>query len=226
MADLATYKAPELSELFAENLEDAFKNEQLNYLLNREPKPSWIKQHPYISNYKYLPIDKIEFMLRKIFKRYRIEITGQGTAFNGVWVTVRVHYLNPATGEWDFHDGIGACQLQTAKGTSPADLGNINNGALAMAFPIAKTVAIKDACDHFGKIFGSDLNRKDTIEFSEDEKLKQRLTANESMRNDLVMLFDLKRKEMTEIEIADATRIITNSEVKNYNNLHKLLSEK
>lgn len=226
MADLQTYKAPELSEIFADNIEDAFKTEQLNYLLNREPKKEWIKTHPYISNYKYLPIDKVEFMLRKIFKRYRIEILDSKTAFNGVSVTVRVHYFNPVFGEWDFHDGIGACQLQTAKGTSPADLGNINNGALAMAFPIAKTVAIKDACDHFGKIFGSDLNRKDTIEFSEDSKLKERLTANEEMRNDLVMLFELKKKEMTEIEIADATRIITNYEVKNYNNLHKLLSVK
>jgi type II restriction/modification system DNA methylase subunit YeeA len=37
-----------------------------------------------------------------------------------------------------------------------------------MAFPIAKTVAVKDACDHFGKLFGSDLNRKDEIVYSVD----------------------------------------------------------
>jgi hypothetical protein len=37
-----------------------------------------------------------------------------------------------------------------------------------MAFPIAKTIAIKDACDHFGKLFGSDLNRKDTINYQPD----------------------------------------------------------
>jgi hypothetical protein len=58
--------------------------------------------------------------------------------------------------------------LQTKKGASPADLANINNGALSMAFPIAKTVAIKDACDHFGKLFGSDLNRKDIITYNID----------------------------------------------------------
>ena len=40
-----------------------------------------------------------------------------------------------------------------------------------MALPIAKTIAIKDACDHFGKMFGSDLNRKDTISYNFDEKL-------------------------------------------------------
>lgn len=164
---------PTVAELFSENLEQAFKNESLNLLLNQEPKQEWVKEHPFIKGYKYLPIDKVEFMLRKIFKKFSIEITGQGTAFNGVWVTVRVHYLNPTTGEMAYHDGIGAMQLQTAKGTSPADLININNGALSMAFPAAKTVAIKDACDHFGKLFGCDLNRKDTMNFTFDTTLNQ-----------------------------------------------------
>jgi len=164
-------KLPTLAELFSEQIEIAGKSEGLNAILNTPPPDSWIKKHPFISNYYYVPIDKVEYLLRKIFKRYRIEITGQGTAFNGVWVTVRVHYLNPVTGEFDFHDGIGAAQLQTKSGTSPADLININNGAVSMAFPIAKTVAIKDACDHFGAIFGCNLNRKDPIGFEPDMNL-------------------------------------------------------
>lgn len=173
MTQLTKHQLPTVAELFSENLEQAFKNESLNLLLNQEPKQEWVKEHPFIKGYKYLPIDKVEFMLRKIFKKFSIEITGQGTAFNGVWVTVRVHYLNPTTGEMAYHDGIGAMQLQTAKGTSPADLININNGALSMAFPAAKTVAIKDACDHFGKLFGCDLNRKDTMNFTFDTTLNQ-----------------------------------------------------
>ena len=63
-----------------------------------------------------MPIERVEYLLKTIFKRYRIEITGQGTAFNGVWVTVRVHYVHPVTGEWEYHDGIGASQIQTKKG--------------------------------------------------------------------------------------------------------------
>ena len=165
-------KVPTIGELFIDNIADAFKTEQLNCLLNHEPKKEWVKVHPFIKGYNYIPIDKVEFLLRKIFKRYRIEITGQGTSFNGVYVTVRVHYWNPVFNDWDFHDGIGAVQLQTAKGTSPADLNNINNGALSMAYPIAKTIAIKDACDHFGKLFGCDLNRKDTLSFSIDSSLQ------------------------------------------------------
>lgn len=163
-------KLPTLAEL-TDDIELAFKSDSFNYLMNQQPPQKWIKEHPFIKGYLYLPIDKVEHLLRKIFKKYSIEITGQGTAFNGVWVTVRVHYLNPVTNTMEFHDGIGAVQLQTAKGTSPADLGNINNGALSMAYPNAKTIAIKDACDHFGKLFGADLNRKDTISFMPDEKI-------------------------------------------------------
>lgn len=210
---------PTIGELFSDNLEVAFKNEQLNLLLNQEPKKEWIKKHPFIKDYFYLPIDKVEFMLRKIFKRYRIEITGQGTAFNGVWVTVRVHYLHPTTNELDYHDGIGACQLQTKAGTSPADLININNGALSMAFPIAKTVAIKDACDHFGKIFGSDLNRKDTVPFSIDNSLM----TNEDILANIKELFELKRESMKPEDIEHVERIISTQETKSYSKVLKTL---
>ena len=158
---------PSIKDLY-QDLQVVQKNDAFLTLINQLPKPEWVKQHPFIRGYKYLPIERIEHLLKTIFKQYKIEITGQGQSFNGVWVTVRVHYLHPISGEWQFHDGIGASQLQTAKGTSPADLANINNGALSMAFPNAKSIAIKDACDHFGKLFGSDLNRKDLISYSLD----------------------------------------------------------
>lgn len=164
-------KLPTIQELFEDNLGLAGKSEGLNAILNTNPPDKWIKEHPYIRDHKYLPIDKVEYLLRKIFKHYSIDITGQGTAFNGVWVTVRVSYFNPATGQISHQDGIGAMQLQTAKGTSPADLGNINNGAISMAFPIAKTLAIKDACDLIGNIFGANLNRRDAIGFQPDMEL-------------------------------------------------------
>ena len=158
---------PKIKDIYSDKL-TVQKDDVFVTLMNQPPQPKWVKEHPFIKGYKYLPIERVEYLLKTIFKRYRIEITGQGQSFNGVWVTVRVHYLHPITNEWDFHDGIGASQLQTSKGTSPADLGNINNGALSMAFPNAKTIAIKDACDHFGKLFGADLNRKDVISYELD----------------------------------------------------------
>ena len=164
-------KLPTIAELFNDNLEEAYKNEQLNLLLNQAPPANWVKKHPYIKDYNYLPIDKIEYLLRRVFKQYKIEVLREGTSFNGVYVVVRVHYLNPITNEMCYHDGIGAQQLQTKQGASAADLANINNGALSMAFPIAKTIAIKDACDHFGTLFGANLNRKDTVAYTPDKSV-------------------------------------------------------
>ena len=194
--ELQINKLPTLQELYAEPGQ-ALKTDHLAVILNQQPPANWIKTHPFIKGYNYLPIDKIEFLLKRIFKRYRIEILREGTSFNGVYVVVRVHYLHPVTNEWDFHDGIGAVQLQTAKGTSPADLININNGALSMAYPIAKTIAIKDACDHFGTTFGSDLNRKDTIQYSADAKLADVAKSKEEER--LEKLIE-KAKDLSTLE--------------------------
>jgi hypothetical protein len=158
---------PKINDIYTDKL-SIQKSDVFVTLMNQQPKQEWVKDHPFIRGYKYLTIERIEYLLKTIFKSYKIEITGQGTSFNGVWVTVRIHYLHPVSCDWLFHDGIGASQLQTAKGTSPADLNNINNGALSMAYPVAKTIAIKDAADHFGKLFGSDLNRKDLINYELD----------------------------------------------------------
>ena len=177
MSNIEKAKKPTLPKL-ADIVKDADKenlyhNDIFNALVCQPPPAKWVQSHPFIQGHRYLPIDKIEFLLRKIFREYRIEITGQGTSFNGVYVTVRVHYKHPISGEWNFHDGIGSIQLQTKKGSSPADLANINNGALSMAFPLAKTLAVKDACDHFGDLFGANLNRKDVIAFTPDEQIAQ-----------------------------------------------------
>ena len=211
---------PTIAELTGD-VELALKNDQLNLLLNQAPPQNWIKTHPYIKGHNYLPIDKVELMLKRIFKRYRIEITGQGIAFNGVWVTVRLHYQNPIDGAWDYHDGIGAMQLQTKAGTSPADLININNGAVSMAFPIAKTLAIKDAADMFGKLFGADLNRKDTLNYTTDKALNK-----DEMREELKALYELKKEMLPPDEKTHFERIISCKETKSYkkaiNNLAKL----
>lgn len=174
---MAQFNLPTLAELTAD-VAVSYKTDQLNLLLNQQPPATWVKKHPFIKEYSYLPIDKVEHLLRKIFKSYRIEITGQGTAFNAVWVTVRVHFKDPVTGEWSYHDGIGAAQLQTKQGASPADLANINNGAVMMAFPIAKTIAVKDACHSFGTLFGANLNRKDIVEFAPEKSVSDVFTKS------------------------------------------------
>lgn len=181
---------PTLAELTS-NLELAWKTDSLNHLLTQQPPANWVKTHPYIKDYRYLPIDKIEFLLRKIFKRYRIEVKKTGMILNAVEVSVRVHFLDPITGEWDFHDGVGAQELQTQSGSGnlKLDMSNINRGAVMMALPIAKSVAVKDACDHFGDLFGANLNRKDTLSFSPDKNLDL-----DFIKTELLSLFESKKE--------------------------------
>lgn len=170
---LETQKLPTLQELFSD-VETTKKVDALQTILNAQPPATWIKKHPFIQNYLYLPIDKIEYLLQKIFKTFKIEVIKTGMLLNAIEVTVRVHYKHPVTGEMLFHDGVGAQELQTKKDTGnlSLDMSNISKGAIMMALPIAKTVAIKDACDHFGTIFGANLNRKDSINYSGDSILQ------------------------------------------------------
>lgn len=160
---------PKINDLYNDKI-SIRKSDAFVTLMNQPPLDKWVKQHPFIKNYNYLPIERIEFLLKTIFKQYKIEVIKTGLLLNAVEVTVRVHYVSPITGEWLFHDGTGAQEMQTQKdsGNLKLDMSNINRGAVTMALPIAKTLAIKDACDHFGKLFGCDLNRKDNISYSLD----------------------------------------------------------
>ena len=199
------------------NLERVAETDKLTELLNSEPPTIWIKKNKYAGNSLYLPIDKIEYLLKTLIKRYKIEVTGQGTAFNGVWVTVRVHYVDMITGNWEFHDGIGSEAIQTKAGTSASDLINITQGAISIAFPKAKTAAIKDACHHFGRLFGSDLNRESESDLYE----VQEVISDEDMSD----LFELKKDVIPTKFFPNAERIVTAKEKASYSKLHKYLME-
>jgi len=145
-------------------LKEVKTNADLLEVLENNPPESWIKEHPII-RIKFLPIDKVEFLLRSIFGfNYKIEVLEHKEIFNATSVAVRVHYRElDVPYNWLFHDGIGADEprkiyLQDGK----TDL--FENFAVSSSVPLAKTLAIKDSCDHFGNLFGSDLNRASTIE--------------------------------------------------------------
>lgn len=223
MSNLPEVKKNELPKLkdLVTDIVSYEKSDELNFLLNQPVPEKWIKKHPYIKNHKYLPIDKVEYLLRKIFKRYRIEVLREGTSFNGVYVAVRVHYLNPIYNDWDFHDGIGAIHLQVKSGSSPADLANINNGALSMAFPLAKTLAIKDACDMLGELFGSNLNRDESLAYSMDAK-KQ---SDEEKLAEIKELLDLEDLIIPVEERMSIERIVDEKETIRYNKCLKILKD-
>lgn len=153
----------------------AFKNDKLNFLLNQPVPTNWLKDHPTAKKKNeqgmqvpmvYIPIDKIEFLLTRIFQEWRVEVLREYVMFQSVGVTVRLHLRNPITGEWFFHDGVGAVAVQTDGGKPASDLAAIKSAAVMMALPAAKSYAIKDAAENLGILFGKDINRKDTFAFA------------------------------------------------------------
>lgn len=131
--------------------------------LNKQPSEKWLKQHPIVDS-KYLPIDKEEWLFDSIFQEWSIEIIREGQMMNSVYIVIRLHYMNPVTGEWNSHDGIGAQPLQIDS-KSKFSMDTLKPAAFQMALPMAKSYAIKDAADHLGKLFGRDVNRKATVEY-------------------------------------------------------------
>lgn len=158
-------KLPKLEDLH-HDIEQAFKSDSLNYLLNQQPPAKWVSVNKYAGNSSYLPIEKVEFLLTRIFQEWRAEVINYSELFNSVSCHVRLHYKNPVTGEWSYHDGLGAVGIQTEAGKPASDMSSIKQDAVMKALPAAKSYAIKDAAEHLGKLFGRDLNRKDVIEFS------------------------------------------------------------
>lgn len=203
----------------------AFKNDQLNLLLNQPTPEKWIKDHPFAKNVKYIPIDKVEFLLTRIFQEWKVEIIKYSALFNSVSCHIRLHYKNPISGEWSFHDGVGAVGVQTDAGKSAADLGAIKQDAVMKALPAAESYAIKDAAEKLGILFGKNLNRKDTIGFAGAYSKEEKAPAEDdwSVLNEL---YNLKEENLTEEEKINAERILKTKEVNSYNKLLKLLKSK
>jgi len=208
---------PTLADL-NKDVQAAFKNDQFNLLLNQQPPQTWIKVNKFANNAKYLPIEKVEFLLTRIFQEWRIEVLDYKQLFNSISCHIRLHYKNPVTGEWSYHDGVGAADVQVKSGSSAADLQNINRNAVGMALPIAKSYAIKDASHHLGKLFGKDLNRTDAIEFSG--------AYDTPDLDSICKLFEEVKHKLTIQELDNAERIINNKEQNSYKKLFNHLKTK
>lgn len=135
-----------------------------NFILNQKPASSWIKKHPLYKN-DYLPIDKVEYLLTVFFKVWRVEVKQVYHIANSICVNVRLYYQDVDSAEMNWQDGVGAAPMQVDSGSKAMDSTAIKSNAVMLALPIAETNAVKDAADKIGKIFGRDLNRKDTLDY-------------------------------------------------------------
>ena len=141
------------------------KNDQtgINILLNQDPPKEWLKDHPMAKGVKYIPIQRVEYMLTSIFKKWHVEIKQVQVIANSVVVIVRLFYQDVLSDEILWQDGIGASPIQTDKGAGAMDWNKTKNDAVMKAAPAAESYAVKDAAEKIGKLFGKDMNRADKI---------------------------------------------------------------
>jgi len=194
----------------SEKLIEFKKNDEFLAFINQSPPDGWIKPHPLASNVNYLPIDKVELLLKRIFQNYKVEILREGQLLNSIYVTVRLHYKHPIEG-WTYQDGTGAVPIQTDKGKNASELQWIKSDAIPKGLPAAVSFAIKDAADRIGDIFGGNINRKDTLEFSpmymDDPKKVERI------KNAIIQINDAKNTEALRQIFTSLGNLMANEEV-------------
>jgi hypothetical protein len=160
---------------------------------------------------------KVQYLLTKIYGKWWVEVLNTQVFANSVSVTVRLFVRNPLTGETEHNDGVGAAPIQTDKGKGAMDWNFAKANGVQIAIPAAKAYAIKDAAEEFGKIFGRDLNRKDSF--------ADYMSILKPDLDTLISLLAANRAKLTPDEIENAERIINNNEVNSFSKLFKILSK-
>jgi hypothetical protein len=170
-------KLPVLADLYSDTELKIAQND-LNILLNAPPAQGWLKDHPYAKKeitvdkkkikvpIKFIPVERIEWLLTRIFIRWYVEIKTVQLIANSISVTVRLYYQDVVTKEMLWQDGIGAVALQTDQGAGAIEFDKIKSSAVQMAAPSAETYAVKDAAEKIGKLFGKDINRAIQIDYT------------------------------------------------------------
>jgi hypothetical protein len=168
------YKLPAINELINSDLIQLDETNQLNILLNQTPPVKWLKAHPTatvkenngnVRPYMYLPIEKVEYLLTRLFFRWNVDVKSVQLIGNSVVVVVTLNYFNPVLNEWEHQDGIGATPLQTDAKAGAIEFDKLKSAAVMMAAPAAESYAIKDAAEKIGAIFGKNLNRADRMSY-------------------------------------------------------------
>lgn len=173
-------KLPTLQDLRSDIELKADQN-ALNVLLNAEPPKEWVKEHPVFKKVRYLPIERVEYLLTRIFLKWNVEVKAVQVIANSIVTTIRLYYQDPMSDQMLWQDGIGAAPLQTDKGAGAVDFNAIKSDAVMKAAPAAESYAIKDAAEKIGKLFGKDLNRADKIMYDSLLDLVQKERKHEEI---------------------------------------------
>jgi hypothetical protein len=174
-----------LARLETSDLSPEQKKVWLKFFLNQPPPEQWLKDHPMAKMknaqgqtvaMRYLPIDKMEWLVDKFYLGSQTDIKSVTVAANSMLAIVTVRLLNPITGLWEQNDGTGAACLQTDSGKGAIDFNFLKSSSVQMAAPAAVTYAKKDALEQFGRIFGRDINHNGIVAYDEPKFENAKMT--------------------------------------------------
>jgi hypothetical protein len=193
-------KLPTLKEIIDGQVTVDEKYRGINVLLNQPPPAQWIRKNTFAGNSEYLPIDKIEYLLTSIYNDWFIKIKNVQLIGNSVEVTLTLfvkpiidelqNEINNSEGQeridllkikytrkredWYLcQDGTGAAAIQVDAGEKASAFDKIKAYGVAIASPKAESIAISDAADKLGRIFGKDLNRSGLVDYGKVENMEK-----------------------------------------------------
>ena len=141
---------PSLNDLYDGNMDLKKSQNKFNILVNQPPKNEWIKNHPFAKGVRFIPIERIEYLLTRLFLRWWVEVKEIKSIANSCVVIIRLHYQNIENQEWSCQDGIGATPIQTKHDAGAMDWNQVLTDAVMKAAPAAESYAIKDAAEKIG----------------------------------------------------------------------------
>lgn len=212
---MSKHKIPTIEELKSGEVEQT----ELRKLLEQSPPEEWLKPHIETFNRNgkpvfYLPIERVDFLLRSIFPSSWFEVLNVGIYQHSVQVTGRLFYVNPSNNRVEHSDGVGGST--TAQG-------------FEAAVGIAESNAKKSAAKKLGKIFGRDLSRelgepekepeKEEVEEEKDlgnpvkkriiKQIKVTKTKAGFQRINVNVLNAIKEGELDESDVDEITQCLT-----------------
>jgi hypothetical protein len=149
---------------------------KITEILNQEPPASRIVERKDVSvkingkyqKYRYIPVSAVEAMLDEIFTVFGWELV------NFRWETVANEIIASADlrvcfgDKWITRTGSAAVMIQQVKGSKLSDIDGKFKNALEKDFPHLKSDVLTNAARSLGRIFGRDLNRDNSTNYSKD----------------------------------------------------------
>lgn len=218
---IGRHSLPNIKELYKDT-ELVIKRSKLNALVNQEPSPGWIKDHPMFKReviregkkvevpVQHVPIERLQWLMKRIYGGYTREVLDFKLLANSITCHVRIHYRDPLTGLKTSTDGVGAVPCQTDRNAGATEFDKIKTHAVMKGLPAAATYAEKDAIGSLGRLFGGDLNRDIETEYTSlgDEFDVVKMNTLKTMLSKLMAECDNPKKTskvMDEITDKEAT---------------------